>query len=187
MHSVDHPTPPSSLRCRAPNLGVWLPCGGMWLSSKDRVIPKVNSVCSSAVLPPAELGRETMAWVDFPWKPSGPREITEDFSARKLSPPRLDYGAADGIQVWAHVLRSKPGLQECPHQPDVNIPGSKVLTLALLGTGFPKACAYRLSFPHWPLSTWALCKLGCQAPGESPFHHLGLKDYNHTQARVRTT
>lgn len=82
------------------------------------------------------------------------------FSARKLSPPRLGFGAAAGIQVWAHALRSKPGLQECPHQLDVNIPGSKVLTLALLGTGFPKACAYRLSFPHWPLSTWALCKLG---------------------------
>lgn len=123
-----------------------------------------------------------MAWVDFPWKPSGPGEITENFSARKLGPPRLGCGAAAGIQVGAHVLRSKPGLQECPHQLDGNIRGNKVLTLALLGTGFPKACAYRLSFPHWPFSTWALCKLARQASGESLhltwplFHHLGLKD-----------
>lgn len=160
MHSVDHPTPPSSLRCRAPNLGVQLPCGGMWLSSKDRVIPKVNSVCSTAVLPPAELGRETMAWVDFPWKPSGPREITEDFSARKLSPPRLDYGAADGNQVWAHVLRSKPGLQECPHQPDVNNPRQQGPYTGSVGDRLPKGlCIQALvstlaSLYVGPLQAW---------------------------------
>lgn len=84
-------------------------------------------------------------------------------------------GGTSQPENWAHpdwavwlLLASRLGpmssvlsqdFRSVPHQLDVNMLGSKVLTRALLGTVFPKACAFGFLFPlaslyTGPLQAW---------------------------------